>query len=59
MLKIVFFFFSDKKRNLLKMKKFYSIKNINDNYNDLIENSKKICVNGWIKNCRFQKNIFY
>ncbi|KAB8121716.1 MAG: asparaginyl-tRNA synthetase [Candidatus Phytoplasma cynodontis] len=41
------------------MKKFYSIKNINDNYNDLIENSKKICVNGWIKNCRFQKKIFF
>ncbi|WBL31349.1 asparagine--tRNA ligase [Candidatus Phytoplasma sacchari] len=41
------------------MKKTYSIKNINDNYNYLIKCNKEILVNGWIRNCRFQKKMFF
>ncbi|KXT29294.1 asparagine--tRNA ligase [Candidatus Phytoplasma oryzae] len=39
------------------MKETYLIKNIYDNHNLLVD--KEIYLNGWIKNCRFQKKIFF
>ncbi|MBP3059336.1 asparagine--tRNA ligase [Texas Phoenix palm phytoplasma] len=37
----------------------YSVKEINFKYDYLKNKEEKIRVNGWIKNCRFQKNIFF
>ncbi|WCA22284.1 asparagine--tRNA ligase [Candidatus Phytoplasma oryzae] len=41
------------------MKKIYSIKNIYDNYNNLIKINQEIYIRGWIRNCRFQKKMFF
>ncbi|MDV3167814.1 MAG: asparagine--tRNA ligase [Candidatus Phytoplasma stylosanthis] len=35
----------------------YSVKNLYDNYELLL--NKKIFINGWVKNCRFQKKVFF